>query len=134
MEISIALRILLFVASVLLFVFLMGSIKKSKMRIEDALFWIALSAVILILSIFPQIAGGLSDLFGFIAPVNFVFLLFIFILLVKSYYMSKRISELDTKVKELTQQIAIDRLDHHERTVDDALKRNGNDGDDELDR
>lgn len=112
---SIALRILLLVAAIALFAFLMTSIKRSKMRIEDSLFWIVLSAVILILSVFPQIATELSALFGFIAPVNFVFLLFIFILLVKEYFTSKRVSELDTKVKELAQQLAIERLEHHER-------------------
>lgn len=112
---SLALRILLFLGSIALFVFLMRSIKKARLRIEDALFWIVLSAVILVLSIVPEIATVLSEAFGFIAPVNFIFLLFIFILLVKGYLTSKRVSELDTKVKELTQQLAIDKLNHYER-------------------
>ena len=117
---SLALRIVLLVAASLLFIFLMASIRQSKMRIEDSLFWIVLSVLILLLSIFPDIASVLSRLFGFIAPVNFVFLLFIFILLLKEYFTSKRISELDTKVKELTQQLAIEQLEHHERSRDDS--------------
>ncbi|MBE6473361.1 MAG: DUF2304 domain-containing protein [Coriobacteriaceae bacterium] len=112
---SLALRILLFLGAIALFVFLMRSVRKANMRIEDSLFWIVLSAVILLLSVVPDIATTLSDAFGFIAPVNFIFLLFIFILLVKGYLTSKRISELDLKIKELTQQLAIDKLNHHER-------------------
>lgn len=117
---SIALRIVLLVSAVLLFVFLMVSIRQSKMRIEDSLFWIVISVVVLLLGIFPGIASALSRSFGFIAPVNFVFLMFILILLLKEYFTSKRISELDTKVKELTQQLAIERLERHERDEDDA--------------
>lgn len=117
---SLALRILLFVAAILLFAFLMASIRRSKMRIEDSLFWVVLSAVILILSIFPQIASELSAAFGFMAPVNFVFLLFIFTLLLKGYFTSKRVSELDTKVRELTQQLAIERLEHHEHAEESS--------------
>ena len=117
---SLALRVLLLVSAILLFVVLMASIKKSKMKIEDALFWIVLAACIVILGIFPQIASSFSELFGFMSPSNFVFLLFIFILLVKGYYTSKQVSELDTKVRELSQQLAIERLEHHERSVNDA--------------
>ena len=113
---SIALRIVLVVAAVALLVFLLGDIKKSKMRIEDAIFWIFLAVLILLLSLLPQIASTLSEALGFQAPVNFIFLLFIFILILKGYFSSKHISVLDNKIKELTQQLAIDRLDHYERT------------------
>lgn len=62
-----------------------------------------------------QIATALSDAIGFIAPVNFIFLFFIFVLLLKSFHSSLQVSQLNTRVKELSQQIAIDRLDHFER-------------------
>lgn len=102
-------------AAVGLVVFMLRSIKKSKLSIEDALFWVAFSLLILIMSVFPQIPAGLSDLIGFQSPVNFVFLFFIFILIVRDFLSNRRISQLENRVKELTQQIAIDRLDHYER-------------------
>ena len=112
---SLGIRIALLVGALAMFIFVLRSIKKSKMRIEDALFWIFLSVVILLMSIFPVIATAPAALFGFQAPVNFVFLLFIAILLVKCFTMSRHTSQLETKIKELSQQIAIDRLDHYER-------------------
>jgi hypothetical protein len=112
---SVVLRIILVIASFGLLAFIGQSIKKAKMRIEDSLFWVFLSILIFILSIFPQIASTFSDLLGFQAPVNFIYLFFIFILLVKSFNTSKQVSELNNKVKELSQQIAVDRLDHYER-------------------
>lgn len=115
-----ALRIVLFVSAVCLAVFIFASIRRSKLRIEDSLFWIALAFLILLLSVFPQIAMFFSKTLGFMATVNFVFLFFIFILLLQCYRSSKRISQLDMKVKELAQQVAIDRLDHYERGKDSA--------------
>ena len=112
---SIPLRIALFIASLGMVAFVLLGIRRSKLRIEDALFWAALSLVILLLSIFPQIAFVLSRALGFQAPVNFVFLLFIFVLLLKCFLMSIHASQLETKIRELTEQIGVDRLDRYER-------------------
>lgn len=112
---SLALRIILILAAVGLIVFLLHSIKKSKMSIEDSLFWTGFSLLILLMSVFPEIPSFLSDTIGFISPVNFVFLFFIFILIVRDFLSNRRISQLENRVKELTQQIALDRLDHYQR-------------------
>lgn len=120
-----ALRIILIVAAAGLLIFLLHSIKKSKMSIEDSLFWVSFSVLILVLAIFPQIPSAFSDWIGFQSPVNFVFLFFIFILIVRDFFSNRRISQLENKVKELTQQIAIERLDHYERRhLDEQEKGN----------
>ncbi len=113
---SVALRIVLIVAAVALVVFLLHSIKRSKMRIEDSLFWVAFSLVILLLSIFPEIAVAASDAFGFMAPVNFIFLFFIFVLILKNFAGSRRVSQLECRVQELAEQVALNQLDHYERS------------------
>lgn len=112
---SVALRLLLVFAAICLTAFVFHSVKKAKMRIEDGLFWVLLSFFILLLSVFPGIAYALASVFGFQAPVNFVFIFFIFVLLVKGFTTSRHVSQLENKVKELSQQVAIDRLDHYER-------------------
>ena len=115
---SFALRVLLIVAAVVMVVSLLLSIRKSKMRIEDSISWIVLAFLILILSIVPQLASELAYLLGFQAPVNFVYLFLIVVLLVKCFRMSQRASELETRVRELTQQIAVDKLGHYERKAE----------------
>lgn len=112
---SFALRILLVIAAVGLVFFMLRSIRKSKFDIADALFWVAFSLLILVMSVFPGVPSALSDLIGFQSPVNFVFLFFIFILIVRDFLSNRRISQIEDRMKELTQQIAIDRLDHYER-------------------
>ncbi len=109
------LRVILLIAAIGLVVFLLHSIKKSKMSIEDALFWMGFSFLILLMSIFPEIPSFLSDTIGFMSPVNFVFLFFIFVLIIRDFLSNRRISQLENRVKELTQQIALDRLDHYQR-------------------
>lgn len=110
-----ALRVILLIAAIGLVVFLLHSIKKSKMSIEDALFWMGFSFLILLMSIFPEIPSFLSDTIGFMSPVNFVFLFFIFVLIIRDFLSNRRISQLENRVKELAQQIALDRLDHYQR-------------------
>ena len=108
---SFGIRIALIICSLALFVFVLRNIRKSKMRIEDSLFWFVLSALIIILAAFPKIAYFCAHLLGFQAPINFVFIAFIGILLVKCFTMSLHTSQLETKLKELTQQIAINQSD-----------------------
>ena len=110
-----ALRVILLIAAIGLVVFLLHSIKKSKMSIEDALFWMGFSFLILLMSIFPEIPSFLSDTIGFMSPVNIVFHFFIIVLIIRDFLSNRRISQLENRVKELTQQIALDRLDHYQR-------------------
>ena len=64
--------------------------------------------LLVLFSIFPQIADWLAQLVGVYSTTNFIFLLIIFILLVKCFQLTMDISKLDNKVKELVQKIAID--------------------------
>ena len=75
---STSLRVILFVASLCVFFFIMKKIKKAKLKIEYALFWIVSSILLLILSIFPQIAYFFADICGIKSPVNFIFFILVF--------------------------------------------------------
>lgn len=114
---SLELRITLFIFSLLTFVFIISRIRKSKVRLEDSIFWLCLGLLLLILAIFPQIFYFLSSIVGTMAPVNLVFLFFIFILLIVTFNLSMRISRADTKIKELTQQLAVEKLERYENDL-----------------
>ena len=116
---TVALRVTLIVVSLLTLVFISTKIRNSKVKLEDSIFWICFAALIFILSLFPQIFYTISAVVGTYAPVNFVFLFFIFVLLVQSFNLSMRISQADTKIKELTQQLAIEKF---ERYQNDKIK------------
>lgn len=101
------LRTVLVIASLLTGYYTLHKIRKSQMQIEDAIFWIVVSGLLVLFSIFPGVAYFVSDTLGIGAPVNFVFLAIIAILLYKVFLMSVRISQMEYEIKNLVQQIAI---------------------------
>ena len=102
------LRGVLILMSLLVLVIMVRKIRQSRAKIEDSMFWVFFALLLVVFSIFPQAANLLSDLVGTMSTANFIFLLMIFLLLVKCFSMSMRISQLETKLKELVQRIALD--------------------------
>ena len=78
------------------------------MQIEYALFWIVLAALMIVLSIFPQIVYWITIKMGMISAANVVYLFIIAILLLKVFMMTIELSSLENKVRELVQQLGID--------------------------
>lgn len=111
---SIVLRLALTVVSVITFMVIVRKIRNAKVQIENSLFWIVFAVGLLILSFFPQIAIFAAQLLGIQAPVNFIFLFFIFVLLLHQFFNSIKISQLENKVKELTQELAVRELSKKE--------------------
>ena len=100
-------RIILIVVSILSTWYILKKIRQSKLQIEYAIFWIIFSGVLVIISLFPWLVSLFTRLLGMQLPVNFVFMVFIFILLVKLFMMTIELSALENKVKDLTQELAL---------------------------
>ena len=107
---TIVLRCALMLVSVLTFVIIVRKIRNAKVQIEYSLFWIVFSAGLLVLSFFPDLATIAARLLGIYAPVNFIFLFVIFVLLIHQFLNSIKISQLENKLKELTQELAVREL------------------------
>lgn len=116
------LRLCLVFASVLTMLVMMHKIRRSKVRIEDAIFWVLFALVLIIFSVFPQIAYWLSDLVGTQSPANLIFTMVIFLLLTKVFSMAVKISQLESRVQELVQKIALDEI-----AADESKKEQIND-------
>lgn len=100
-------RIILIIASIGTTGYILKRIRQSKVQIEDAIFWILFAFAAIVISVFPQIPDYFAHLLGIYSTVNFIFLFFIFVLLIKNFYMTLRISQMDNKIQELTQAMAI---------------------------
>ncbi len=107
-------RIVLIAASVGTFAIVMQKIRNSKMRLEDAVFWVLLCVMFVVFAVFPAVADTLAALLGIYSTANFLFLFMIFILLMKTFTMSLHISELEKKIEELTQSLALSEYEHRE--------------------
>ena len=110
---TLALRITLILVSFLTLLYIIRKIRASKLRLEDSLFWLCFAVLLLIVSIFPGIFYMLSSIVGTMSVSNFVFLFFIFVLLIECFTLSVRVSQLDTKLRNLTQQLAIEKYERY---------------------
>lgn len=106
---SIYIRILLIIGACSLMAFMFKKIRQSKLKIEYTIFWFCFSSVLVLMGIFPKVVSKVSRILGFKSPVNMVFLIIIFILIVKLFFNTIQISALENKIDSLAQQIAIDR-------------------------
>ena len=111
-------RICLIVGSLLTAGFVLRRVRLAKVQIEDTIFWLGFSAALLILAIFPGIAYWASRLLGFQSPINFVYIVVIFLLLVKQFLLSIRISQLDSRLRILTEQVALNQEKQEREKMD----------------
>ena len=107
---TIVLRVILILASILNCGWIIRRIRKSQAKIEDSVFWVCFSGVLIIMSLFPEIVVFGAHATGVQSPVNFVFLCIIFILLVKIFRLSIKVSILESKVQGLAQRYGIDHI------------------------
>ena len=114
-------RIILLAVCLFTYFFLHHSIKKERMRIEESIFWLILSLLLLFFSIFPGIPDILARLLGIYSTANFLFLFVIFILLLRLFYVNAALGKLEERVKTLVQNEAL--RDRREREQDRRDKR-----------
>ena len=105
------LQLVLIVASLLTFIYVIGRIRKHQLNIDDSIVWIIWSIVLLILSIFPGLSHTISDFLGFESTSNFILTGFVFLLYIMVFFQNIRISELKEKNKKLIQRLSIAKKD-----------------------
>ena len=103
--------------SVFLFLILIKSVKKGKLRSDYALVWLLSSIALIIVAVFPQIAYFAADFIGVISTANMVFAFIIFLLIIVVYTLFVRVSSLEEKQKNLIQHIAILEKELHDKEV-----------------
>jgi hypothetical protein len=104
---SIVLRVALILVSFLTLIFTLKKIRKTQLDIDDAIYWIVSAMLLLIISIFPQLAIWASKLLGIESPANFVFLFVIFVILIKLFNLAIELSILRNRLNRLTQRLGI---------------------------
>ena len=81
-------RVCLVLGSLITATYILRRVRLAKVQIEDTIFWLLFSGILLILAIFPGIAYWAAYLLGFQSPINFVYIVIIFLLLAKQFFMS----------------------------------------------
>lgn len=115
---SLTLRIVLIVVSVISFVLCVKKIKQAKLQVINSVIWMTGSIILIIISIFSDIVKWISVRLGFMAPVNFVFLVVMAFLLIEVFVNNIRITELNEKIKELNHYIALEEYEKKQKNSD----------------
>lgn len=118
---SVVLRCILIIASVGTCIFISRKLKKSQVNRYEMSFWIVLSGLLILISIFPGIIDLLCRILGIYSPVNTVFLIIIFSLLIRTFLLHIKLSRLEHQVMELAQELAIEKKIHNEKRNEKEL-------------
>ncbi|MCM1157273.1 MAG: DUF2304 domain-containing protein [Bacteroidales bacterium] len=118
---SVALRVLLIVAAIVTTIWILRKIRKAKVKMEDSIFWIVFSFLLIVMAVFPQISYILSEWMGIASPANFVFLMIICLLLEKVFTLSLTTSQLEDKVSILSTELALRSQAHEQRMNEEIL-------------
>lgn len=103
----IVLRIVLIISSVIMFCYMVKKVKRNKVQIEHTIFWIIMGMSLVIFSLFPQIIYFFANLLQIQSPVNFILTFIIFLLILKQFLMTIEMSQMEAKLKELVEELAL---------------------------
>ena len=117
---TLTLRALLIIVSVLATTGVIGRIRKAKMQIEDAVFWVLFSFLLILLAVVPRVLYFFTELLGMQSPANLLFLVIIGLLLMKVFSMSIKMSLLEERLKTLAQNEALEKLERSEAPEEPA--------------
>ena len=115
---TITLRIVLIICSIISFLLCIMKIKQAKLKVENSVIWMIGSVLLILMSIFSNTVEWISTQLGFMAPVNFVFLVMIGFLLIQLFIDNIRISNLNEKIKDLNHYIALKEYDEKNKNGD----------------
>lgn len=107
---SIGIRLIIIGLGLVLFVIIFELVRRKKFREELSIIWFIVSIAIIASSVADKIIDPLARILGIGYPPALVFIWVIFFLLLALLYFSMIISDLKSKLKELSQKVAL--LEH----------------------
>lgn len=120
-------RVVLIVVSIVTMIFMMRRISQSKIQIEAAVFWVFVAAVLVVFAVCPPVADACARLLGIYSTPNFLFLLTIFLLMIKVFSLTLQVSQLESKQKELVQKMALEQLMQEKQEKQEKKETGGED-------
>ncbi len=105
------LRLALLAAALITMAYFLFKIRKNRLQIDYAIFWSLFSGLLVIIALFPGIVSWAAKVIGIISPANLVFLFVIFILIIRLFSLTVKLSKMNEQITALTQHIAIKEKD-----------------------
>jgi hypothetical protein len=94
------------------------SLRRSRMTTRQSVLWLATGFAFLGVSIFPQPLLWAAERFGFVAPSNAAFIVWMLFLTLLLFYQSLTTSRQSNQIKTLAQEIAVLKAERPERKME----------------
>lgn len=89
------------------FCYTIYSIRKSSLNIDDSIFSICFSILLILMSLFPKVIMKIAVKLGFYSASNFVLVFIVFLLILQILKLQTKLSLVQEKLKTLNQAIAL---------------------------
>ncbi len=93
--------------AVVVIVYIIHSIRKNRISVQQSILWIIYCVTLLVLSIFPKSLDWLAQALGVAYPPALFLTIAVVILFVMNFIQSKQIEELHKKVIDLGQELSV---------------------------
>ena len=104
---SLVLRLILLAGAVFSCIYFIYMIRKRRLQIDYALFWVLFSILLVLFAALPGVVAAIAELLGFESTSNFVFVTIIFLLILRLFSVTLKLSKLNQQIAALTQRLAI---------------------------
>ena len=106
---NIRIQIIIAIIIVIALGIIINMIRKKGLELRYALAWLAVGVGILILDVFPGLINYISQLMGFISPINMLFFVGFCFSLGIIFVLTVAVSRMSVRIKELAQEVALQR-------------------------
>ena len=95
------------IISLFILLYVVNVVRKKQFSIKESFWWIIGAIIMVILSIFPHIVDYFAKLLNIAYPPSLLFIICIIFILFINFRSSKKISEIQMKVVDIEQELAI---------------------------
>lgn len=120
---SIILRIFILIGIVFYFVLIFHFLRKKELALKYTLLWLAAGLIMLVFDLFPMLLTFMVHLFGIELPVNGIFAICIFFLIILLMSITSIVSRQTERIRTLTQYTAT--LEKRIRQLEEQNKQAG---------
>lgn len=120
---SITLRIFILIGIVFYFVLIFHFLRKKELALKYTLLWLAAGLIMLVFDLFPMLLTFMVHLFGIELPVNGIFAICIFFLIILLMSITSIVSRQTERIRTLTQYTAT--LEKRIRQLEEQNKQAG---------
>ncbi len=104
---DLTLRLWLLAGVIVYFAVILVALRKKSLTLKYSLLWMFSAFLLLITVIFPQVIDGVTKLLGIASPVNAVFTIILFLVLMILISLSVIVSKQHAQIKKLIQSVAL---------------------------